>query len=319
MSLSAFIRRGKDVVASLSFPVTFSVRDAFIGSTQHFFTCFKITIQAAYAFTVSDVKTIVIPVTFYGLLSSPRVPEIHTTTRLLIWIWLFLLQFCAANQMYSTEEDTINKPYRPIPAGMMTVTSTYVLRWALVPFCLYLSWKSGVLLPGISLTLAFLAYNEGGLDSRWYSKSLLNAIGIVSWDVGASSIASTGYFSLTENFWMTPFLSVGLIWTTIHVQDFRDEIGDRMQGRITFPTLLPEASRYITFFLINVWTIGLGRYWNLPGIASFSFISLGIYLSLRVLFQRTEGEDKVSLRFYMLWLTIAQTLPFLGAHRAWFR
>ncbi|KAL0068095.1 hypothetical protein AAF712_004755 [Marasmius tenuissimus] len=268
-------------------------------------------IRVGYAFTMSDIKTIIIPVTCYGLLSAPETPGIHTMSRLLIWVWLYLLQFCAANQMYSPEEDCANKPYRPIPAGLMSVESTYFLRWSLVPICLYISWQEHVLIPGLLLTGAFWAYNEGNLDARWYSKNLLNAIGIVSWDVGASKIASAGFASLNEIFWMAPLLSLGLIWTTIHVQDFRDEIGDRMQGRITFPTLLPEGSRYITSFVINAWTLALGWYWGLSTTSYWLFLSLGAYLSLRIFFQRTEGEDKVSLRVYMVWLTIARTLPFL--------
>ncbi|KAG7094949.1 hypothetical protein E1B28_005750 [Marasmius oreades] len=319
MSLSVFHRHGKDLEAQLLSFATFAVRDAFIDISQHFSTFSSNAIRAGYAFTLSDMKTIVIPVTCYGVLSSPRMPELHTMLRLVTWVWLFLLQFCAANQMYNTKEDSINKPYRPIPAGLMTVTSAYALRWTLVLLCLYLSWNNGVLLPGISLTLAFIAYNEGGLDSRWYSKSLLNAIGIVSWDVGSAGIASAGHLNLTEKFSITPFLSVAIIWTTIHVQDFRDEVGDRVQGRITLPTLLPEASRHITFFLINAWSIGLGQYWGLSSIAYALFVSFGFYLSLRILLQRTEGEDKVSLRLYMLWLTIARTLPFLRAHQAIFR
>ncbi|EEB93539.1 hypothetical protein MPER_07786 [Moniliophthora perniciosa FA553] len=123
--------------------------------------------------------------------------------------------------MYSIEEDLINKPYRPIPSGLISVESTYTLRWALVPMCLYLSWNYGVLYAGISLTLATLFYNEFGLDSHWHSKSLLNAIGIASWNAGAASIASEGHQNLLAQYPVSSFITVALIWTTIHVQGQR--------------------------------------------------------------------------------------------------
>ena len=80
----------------------------------------------------------------------------------------------------------------------------------------------------------------------------------------------------------------------------------------------------------------MGWYWDLPTSAYCLFLTFGSYLSLRVFFQRSEAEDKVTLRVYMVslvhllvyllvlvnilltslkaWLTIARTLPFLQAH-----
>ncbi|ESK83135.1 hypothetical protein Moror_15019 [Moniliophthora roreri MCA 2997] len=267
--------------------------------------------QIIHAFSKSDYKTILVPVTCYGLLASSRLPDFVTTINLLVWIWTFLLQFCAANQIYSIDEDLANKPYRPIPSGLISVQFTYVVRWGLVPVCLYLSWVHQVFYAGLSLTLAFIFYNELGLDSYWYSKSLLNAIGIVSWNVGAALITSQGPHGLCGQYQVTPFISVALIWTTIHVQDFRDEAGDRLQGRITLPTFLPVASRYLTLFLLNSWSVALAIFWQLGPAALACFVAFGIYLSFHILLQRTEEDDKVSLRLYMIWLTLAQTLPFL--------
>ncbi|ESK88560.1 hypothetical protein Moror_3175 [Moniliophthora roreri MCA 2997] len=307
-----FSRLGKDADAWMPFQFAHSIPQE--TTTSFVRRCIKHGVglfRIAHAFSKSDYKTIIIPVTCYGFLTSSRIPGVETIIHLLAWIWLFLLQFCAANQMYSMEEDSTNKPYRPIPSGLITVESTHTLRWALVPICLYLSWIYGVLYAGISLTLAFVFYNEFGLDSYWYSKSLLNAIGIVSWNIGAACIASEGQQDLLVRYRAAPVISVALIWTTIHVQDFRDEAGDRMQGRITLPTFLPVASRYLTLCLLTAWSIGLGLFWQLERTAMTFFVIFGVYLSLRIFWQRSEAEDKVSLRLYMLWLSLAQTLPFI--------
>ncbi|KAJ8081835.1 hypothetical protein PM082_007681 [Marasmius tenuissimus] len=161
-------RYRKDVVPWLSPLDAPFAMDYWTDAARPFLSSFMNVARIGYTFTMSDIKTIVLPVTYYGLLSAPRTPGVHVITRLLTWVWLYLLQFCAANQMYSPEEDSVNKPYRPIPAGLMSVESTYSLRWSLVPICLYTSWQQHVLIPGLLLTGAFWAYNEGKLDARWF-------------------------------------------------------------------------------------------------------------------------------------------------------
>lgn len=84
------------------------------------------------------------------------------------------------------------------------------------------------------------------------------------------------------------------------MQDFRDEAGDRLQGRITFPVVMPVFSRRMTAVLLVVWSVGLAAYWNLDRIIASSYVALGLYIAMRVLQQRTEAEDKVSLRIYMV-------------------
>ncbi|KAJ7780307.1 UbiA prenyltransferase family-domain-containing protein [Mycena maculata] len=268
--------------------------------------------RIAFNFTKSDYKTILFPVIFYGIMAAPHV-SFERILQLALWVWLYLLQFCAANQMLSREEDNINKPYRPIPAGLISVRHTKILRWILFPVCLVLSWFYGVIYPGLSLAAAFVVYNELGLDSFFYTKNFLNAIGIVSWNVGAAKITRAGLATTPHgNEWLAPYISTLLIATTIHVQDFRDEAGDRKQGRITFPVVLPEFSRRMTLVLVMTWSFGLGAFWasGLTVLASATFVGLGLYIGLRVMFQRTEPEDKVTLQLYMLWLSIAQILPF---------
>lgn len=109
---------------------------------------------------------------------------------------MFLLQFCAANQVLSPQEDALNKPYRPIPAGLISQPACRVLRWFLIPFCMALSYRYDVIWPGISLTVSFFIYNEGGLDSYWFTKNFLNGWGLVSWNIGAAKIAGSSTFFL---------------------------------------------------------------------------------------------------------------------------
>lgn len=111
-----------------------------------------------------------------------------------------------------------------------------------------------------------------------------------------------GLVSPGGNQWLAPYISTVLIATTIHVQDFRDEAGDRQQGRITFPVVMPEVSRRMTLVLMAAWSFGLAVFWGngLSVIISASFVGLGLYIAIRVMLQRTEPEDKVTLQLYMV-------------------
>ncbi|KAJ7580537.1 hypothetical protein C8J56DRAFT_1006464 [Mycena floridula] len=245
-------------------------------------------VRIAYAFTKSDYKTIIGPVIFYALMSSPRL-HLSNIPALVVWVWLHLLQACAANQMNALSTH---------PCGRISIETTRVLRWALVPVCLWLSWIFKVIYPGISLSLALIIYNELGLDSYWYTKNILNAIGIVSWNVGGAKIAALG--TIRFNYLVSLRLKRRQPASTIHVQDFRDEKGDRLQGRITFPVVMPEFSRYMTFILIVSWSVGLSIFWRVPITAAVLFIMFGFYLAGRVVVLRSENQDKVSLRYYMV-------------------
>lgn len=171
---------------------------------------------------------------------------------------------------------------------------------------------------GVSLSISFIFYNELGLDSLWYTKSILNAIGIVSWNVGAAEIVSgiskrfyqyqphylvylsTGDISSKGRVELAPYFSAVLIATTIHIQDFRDVEGDRIQGRTTLPILFPRLSRFLSGFLVFLWSVVLGLFWRLPIGLITIYILFGMYIGFRIIVLRSESEDKVSLRYYMV-------------------
>ncbi|KAK7443482.1 hypothetical protein VKT23_015656 [Stygiomarasmius scandens] len=267
-------------------------------------------VSIGFNFTRSDFKTVILLSSVYGIMAGAR-SSFTSDVLCFAWIWLYLLQFCTANQVFSGDEDAVNKPYRPIPAGLISVRNTWILRWTLVPVCLALSWFLGATAAGISLTVSFILYNELGFHAYYYSKNILNAAGIVSWNVGAAQILHKD--NLNPHMRIATCLSIMLIFTTIHAQDFRDEAGDRKLGRITFPVVFPVGSRRVTSALLIAWTLGLTTMWRLNYLLAASFVVLGSYTAMRMLTDNSEAASKVSLRLYMLWLSIAQILPFTVA------
>ena len=106
------------------------------------------------------------------------------------WTWLHLLQFCVSNQSMDPEEDALNKPWRPIPSGLISVVGAHRLRWILLPSCFSLSAYLEVHWQGIVLTSAFLAYNELHLHSYLIMCNVLNAFGYAYFNAGAFAIAA---------------------------------------------------------------------------------------------------------------------------------
>ena len=122
------------------------------------------------------------------------------------WMWVHLLQVDVANQNVSPEEDERNKSYRPLPAKRITLNNARILRWALIPICYLLSvcYSIQVLYVSIALSVTNWIYNEGRGSSPWFSRNLLNAIGLASFEVGACLIAgkiiSTIYLLTLANY-----------------------------------------------------------------------------------------------------------------------
>ncbi|EIW64971.1 uncharacterized protein TRAVEDRAFT_93217, partial [Trametes versicolor FP-101664 SS1] len=191
-------------------------------------------VYTLWLFTYSDLKTVFFPTLIFGTTAAP----IYTTSQILpraAWIWLHLLQFCLSNQCLSPEEDAANKPWRPIAARRITTENAQILRWAMLPVCLFVSAHYGVLLPSITLAIATLAHNELRLDSGWLARNVCNAVGYASFNAGATYAACAGGCDWKATSVAAQVLNALVILTTIQAQDFQDIEGDQLSGRWTLP------------------------------------------------------------------------------------
>src|SRR6266851_4180220 len=116
------------------------------------------------------------------------------------WTWLHLLQTCVSNQSLDFEEDALNKPWRPVPSGLISVSGARTLRWILLPSCLFLSVYLETHGHSISLALATLVYNELHFHSHGLMRNVCSAWGYASFNAGAAMIATgTLYFFAHPN------------------------------------------------------------------------------------------------------------------------
>lgn len=103
----------------------------------------------------------------------------------LFWVWLHLLQFCIANQLVSVAEDQHNKPWRPVPAGLISSFQASILRWSAIIACIILSsFRRAHTSSNVIIAMTFL-YNDLGLHSHWASKNVATAIGYMAFNQGA--------------------------------------------------------------------------------------------------------------------------------------
>lgn len=231
---------------------------------------------------------------------------IHTA----LWVWIHLLQANVSNQTYSAHEDVINKPWRPLPSGRITVNETSQFRWFLLAVCLCLSsWHGpGVLSASAALSLVEVLYDDLGFSSHPVLKNLCNVGGYLMFELGATIILSSE--ASVDRTSLVALLSSGLlIFTTIHAQDFADVDGDRLSGRRTLPIIAPEGSRLYMLAALPGWSIILSMLWGLGPLCGTLFLAFGLFVGTQYFRFRDGPHDQSSYLLYNVWLLVAHVLP----------
>ncbi|KAG1867039.1 UbiA prenyltransferase family [Suillus tomentosus] len=265
--------------------------------------------ETAWLFTRSDFKTTIFPVMIFAIVVSPR----HNMLALfyaLCWLWFHVFQFNVSNQSYSVHEDLLNKPWRPVPSGRISVKDSRALCWALVVFCLGLSSLFGlnvVITSGV-WTVLVVVYNDLLLDHNPISKNLCNAGGYVALELGPLLIMSRGS-SLDGTSIKALSCSALVILLTIHAQDFADVNGDRKLGRRTLPIIAPEGSRIYMLCALPLFSFALASVWSLGPLSSLIFVSMGSWVGIRYYLFRDEIRDQSNYRLYNVWLMGVHILP----------
>lgn len=101
--------------------------------------------------------------------------------------------------------------------------------------------------------------------------------------------------------------SAAVITTTIHVQDFRDVVGDREAGRRTLPLVSEPLARLSVAATVLPWSIALARVWASEGIPAMIFVVLGGAVVTRFLLYRSVPDDKTSYKIYNVCFSFPDT------------
>ncbi|KAK7993056.1 UbiA prenyltransferase [Apiospora saccharicola] len=220
----------------------------------------------------------------------------------ILFNWSNLLIFDLANQRLpdSVAEDALNKPWRPIPRGLLT--STQMRRCMLLAIPLVLGVNHFWLHVGTETSLLFVLtwlYNDlQGGDESWVLRNVIIAAAFGVYNLGSLKVAGgvgvdgsagtgTGTGTRTGTTKMTPLgvawvvVISGVILATMQVQDLKDVAGDRSRGRLTAPLVLGDRlARWTIALPVLFWSVVCSLIWG-PRLWGLPTVTLGILVAYR--------------------------------------
>ena len=169
-------------------------------------------------------------------------------------------------------EDTLNKPWRPMPTKRLTPREAKVTMFALYPTAFMVSVYVGGLKQSTTLILLGFWYNDrGGSDTSCVGRNFINACGFICYSSGAMEVA-LGFPLPLEPQLIQWFLIIGgVVFSTVQTQDTYDQIGDSLRGRRTVSLVIGDGpARWLTAAFVSFWCLVCPWYWTLSaGIRSF--------------------------------------------------
>jgi 4-hydroxybenzoate polyprenyltransferase len=283
-------------------------------------------IKTLWLFTESDFATFVIPDTAFGIFAvlsgplltandAPDLLEIFgRLPKVLLWNWLNLLVFDLANQRHleSVTEDSINKPWRPLPSGRISVAQTRRLLLVTLPLVLAMSYLLGAWEETALLFALTWMYNDlGGGDEDFVTRNTIIAFAFSQYNKGALRIASrSAQFSVALGTWQWLAITSGVIGTTMHVQDMKDQEGDRAKNRRTAPLVVGDGpARWTIAIPVAFWSAACPLFWGLGPLGYALPAGIGAIIVIRILLLRNFKADRNTWRLWTFWTAIIWMLP----------
>lgn len=286
-------------------------------------------VYTLWLFTASDMKGWIPCQMLFGVLGALSGPVLTTKNtpsiwgvllrlpNTFLWTWLNTLIFNIDNQRLTASilEDSVNKPWRPLPSQRLSPQEAQKLLLKVIPISIaIIHWGIGGTEETISLLPFYWLYNHSGWgDNNFVSRDSILGIGYMISGCGNLRIAC-GYPASTINAqgasWI---LLVGsMMFTVVHTQDFRDIEGDRARHRKTAPIVMGENfSRYLTAFILLFWSIVCCIYWEIMNLVSVTVFLLGSLIAVRLIRFRSSAADGLTWKITNLWIVLVYALPYV--------
>lgn len=305
------------------------------GSTAEGFAITLYHARTLWLFTYSDLKTIVIPSTLFGITNSFFAPYYHIAVPqhnhgsatvigrwalTMLWVWLNLLPFAINNQRApaAIAEDSINKPWRPMPCGRLSAggaNATMVFFYILAQLCSVL--VTGGLRQSLGLVHLGVWYNNlGGGDGNPLIRNAINALGYVCFTSGALEVAVGTDLPFTGSPRLVQWFGTiaGIIMTTVHSQDMYDQEGDQLRGRKTVPLVVGDVpARWTIAVWMLIWGALGPHLWQGPVTVRCFGLALSGLIGVRSLVYREVSSDKTTFLLWNFWMCFVYVLPACSA------
>ena len=285
---------------------------------------------SVWLFTLSDLKTIVLPSTAFGIvnylaiLNLPCASEGHkvppTSIRILLraplvafWAWINLLPFTIDNQRQpeAIEEDSSNKPWRTMPSGRLQPESARKLMLLFYLLAIAASVQLGPLPQCLTLILLGYWYNDRqGADRSCIVRNFINASGFVCYTSGALQVAAFGEFQVVQDLMLWFLIIAAAVFSTVHSQDLHDQPGDSLRQRKTMPLVVGDLpARWTIAIPTIIWSWICPWFWSVSLEGYIGPLFLGHLVAARTLSKRSVSSDKNTFRLWNLWLVSLYCLP----------
>ena len=231
-----------------------------------------------------------------------------------------MLAFTISNQRHpdSIAEDLINKSWRPLPSGRLTVDQARkVLLCTIIIDLSFSAWLGVAHLSTAALILNWMYNDLGGADAHYFIRNLINSLAFVVGCMGTTIVAlSYDGHKLNRSAYIWLGIEGAIVLTTLQVQDLRDQEGDKTRHRSTVPVVLGDSTaRWSVAVPVVFWSFACPIYWAAGWLGSIAVVSLGSYIALRVLMWRNIEADKATWRLWGLWTMLLFMLPLVhGIH-----
>lgn len=281
-------------------------------------------LKSVWLFTYSDLKTIIVPKTAFGVLNALYAPGFgicsnkarlpRTVLVTAFWAWANLLPFTIDNQRQaaSIAEDRLNKPWRPLPSERLTPEQAKRLMFVLYPVAAIVSSYLGGLRQCLALMVLGYWYNHHGGAANCVARNAINACGFVCYASGAMEVALGA--SLPLNLMLVQWFLIisAVVFSTVQTQDLYDQAGDRVCGRKTLPLVVGDSwSRWMTALPMVFWTLFCPWFWTVRFGLSMIFSALGAVIVVRLLVKREVRDDKKTFKMWNIWMVFMYLLPLL--------
>ncbi|CAO2655312.1 Nn.00g103760.m01.CDS01 [Neocucurbitaria sp. VM-36] len=288
-------------------------------------------IRTLLLFTCDQILDTVIPGTTFGIIAALSGPVLgfpvqdmsvilRRTPIVAVWLWVVILQFCLQNQCSpsSVQEDSLNKPWRPIPSGRILRTQAEYLLTSTHIVATVVSYYLDVLPIHVVYIILITAYNNfGGSDRSGILRNFYCGAGFSCYFSGAMSIALGPNISMSSQAWKWTFLvTFGTLATTIQTQDFRDEAGDEARGRRTLVTELGRKFALLTVIVtVSFWSLYTTMVFFTGGwkIVAIPIVLGGILIAvaLRAIGEKSYKLDRWMYKTWCLWMFGFCILPIM--------
>lgn len=230
-----------------------------------------------------------------------------------LYFLAYVLPHCIANQITGVAEDRVNKPWRLVPSGRLSLRQMWARWFVYVALFLTIAAVLGVLPWALAWLFVLANYNFGSATDRWYMKDLWMGLGMVTLMAAAWQLVAP----LDGASWRWIATLSLFVFLLVPMQDLRDIEGDRTRGRRTFPLAFGELAcrRFLSlcFLAMPVLFFFMLRGARSPLGAAIAGLVIGAWawgLGWRVWFRRDPRADHDTYQAFCWWFVAWEASAF---------